>query len=564
MMFETESQMSQYEDGSGHWRGEAGWPGEMEAPYGQGEEEYLGAYGQGEEEYLYGQGEEEYPYGQGEEEYPYGQGEEEYPGAYGQGEEEYLYGQGEEEYPGAYGQGEEEYLYGQGEEEYPYGQGEDEYPGPYGQGEEEQFLPALGALVPIAGQLLGGLLGRVKREIDSEAAGYEQGESFYEGEAGQAGEAEEQFLGRVLLNVLGKEGEAYEAALSPTQESQFASQLMEASDEQELARVLGGIINSVGRAVQGVRGAVNSPQGRALIEAVTPVAQAVLSGESGPSLVAGETGELDQEQDQFEVARSVVQLASAAARDVAAAPPGAPPQLVGELSLIRAARRFARPLFNRALRVTSPLARRYWGPSYHGFRRGYRHGYRWPYGRRYRGYGYGPGRWSRYRPYGYPAYGYPAYPGGPAAAPPEPEPTPPPPQPGFRWVMVPIGAPPPPESGPPPPPPPPLGPEPAAAGAPSPEPAPAQGELGWRRRRYRGRRGYRGYRGFGGYGGYGGDGGGYGEGDDDEEFGWRRRGMRRYRGYGGYSGGDGFDGSGSGSPSGRWIRRRGRIIVLGA
>jgi hypothetical protein len=40
--------------------------------------------------------------------------------------------------------------------------------------------------------------------------------------------------------------------------------------------------------------------------------------------------------------------------------------------------------------------------------------------------------------------------------------------------------------------------------------------------------------------------------------------MRRYRGYGGYSGGDGVDGSGSGSPSGRWIRRRGRIIVLGA
>ena len=504
-MFETESQMSQYEDGSGYWRGESGWPGEMEGPYGQGEEEY----------------------------------------------------------PGAYGQGEEEYLYGQGEEEYPYGQGEEEYPGAYGQAEEEQFLPALGALIPIAGQLLGGLLGRVKREIDSEAAGYEQGESFYEGEAGQAGEAEEQFLGRVLLNVLGKEGESYEAALSPTQESQFASQLMEASDEQELARVLGGIINSVGRAVQGVRGAVNSPQGRALIEAVTPVAQAVLAGESGPSLVAGETGELDQEQDQFEVARSVVQLASAAARDVAAAPPGAPPQLVGELSLIRAARRFARPLFNRALRVTSPLARRYWGPRYHGFRRGYRYGYRWPYGGRYRGYGYGPGRWSRYRPYGFPAYGYPAYPGGPAAASPEPEPPPPPSQPGFRWVMVPIGAPPP-ESGPPPPPPPPLGPEPAAAGAPSPEPAPAQGEFGWRRRRYRGRRGYRGYRGyrgFGGYGGYGGDGGGYGEGDDDEEFGWRRRGMRRYRGY---SGGDGVDGSGAGSPSGRWIRRRGRIIVLGA
>jgi hypothetical protein len=581
MMFETETQMSQYEDGNGRWRGEAGWPGEMEAPYGQGEEEY--PYGQGEEEYpgAYGRGEEEYPYGQGEEEYPgaYGQGEEEYP--YGQGEEEYPYGQGEEEYPGAYAQGEEEYPYGQGEveypygqgeEEYPYGQGEEEYPGGYGQGEEERFLPALGALIPIAGQLLGGLLGGVRREIDSEAAGYAQDESSYEeGGAGQAGEAEEQFLHRILLNVLGKEAEADEAALSPTQESQFTSQLMEASDEQELARILSGIINTVGRAVQGVRGAVNSPQGRALIEAVAPVAQAAMAGEGGPPLVAGETGELDQEQDQFEVARRVVQLASAAARDVATAPPDAPPQLVGELSTIRAARHFARPLFNRALRVISPLARRYWGRRYYGLRPGYRYGYRRPYWRRDWGYGYGPRRRRRYGPYGYPSYYY----GGPVAAPPEPEPgpepTPPPAQPGYRWVMVPIGAPPPapPEPAPPPPPPPaPPGPEPAAGAAPPESAAAPQTELGWRRRgwrRYRGYGGgrrYRGWRGYPGYRTYGDGYGGYldGDGDDDEEFGWRRRGSRRYRGYGGFGHGDGA----SGSPSGRWIRRRGRIIVLGA
>jgi hypothetical protein len=556
-MFQTETQMSQFDDGNVRWRGEAAWPGEMEAPFGEGEEEYPGAYGEAEEEYPYGQGEEEYPYGQGEEEYPYGQGEEEYPGAYGQGEEEYPYGQGEEEYPGAYGQG---------EEEYPYGQGEEEYPGAYEQGEEERFLPALGALIPIAGQLLGGLLGGGRREIGSEAAGYAQGEIPYEGEAAEAGEAEEQFLHRILMNVLGKEAEADEAALSPTQESQFASQLMEASDEQELGRILGGIINTVGRAVQGVRGAVNSPQGRALIEAVAPVAQAVLAGEASTSLVAGETGEgeVDHEQDQFEVARRVVQLTSAAARDVATAPPDAPPQLVGELSVVRASRHYARPLFNRGLRVISPLARRYWGRRYYGFRRGY--GYRWPYGHRYWGYGYGPRR----RSWRYGRYGYPSYYGAPVPAPPEPEPgpepTPPPPQPGFRWVMVPIGAPPPapPEPAPPPPP----GPEPTA-GAPPPESgATPQTEFGWRRRGYRGYRGYggsrgyrgyRGYRGWRGYGGYGRYGGYPDDDDDDQEFGWRRRGSRRYRGYGGY--GDG--GGDSGSPSGRWIRRRGRIILLG-
>jgi hypothetical protein len=545
-MFETET--PQYENGNVRSQGEAAWPGEMEAPYGQGEEEY--PYGEGEEEYpgLYGEAEEEYPGAyQGEDEYPYGQGEEEYPG---------LYGEAEEEYPGAY----------QGEDEYPYGQGEEEYPGTH-QGEEEQFLPALGALIPIAGQLLSGVLGGVKRELDPEAGAYRESEAPYSGaEAGDAGEAEEQFLHRILTNVLGQEAEAGESPLSPTQEGKFVSQLMEASDEQELARVIGGIINSVGRTVQGVRGAVNSPQGRALIDAVAPVAHAMLAGEGGPSPVAGEMGELDHEQDEFELARNVVQLASAAAHNVASAPPHAPPQLVGELSIFRAASRlpFTRRLFNHGLRAISPLARRYWGRRYSGFRRGsgysYGYGYGRPYRRGYWGYGYGPRR----RWWGSRRYGYPTYYGGPAE--PEPGPGPesppqPPPQPGYRWVMVPIGAPPPPPepAGPPPPPP---GPEPTAA-APSPEPAaaPPQTEFGWHRRRRRGWRGYRGRRGYRGYGGYSPYGYG-GDGDDDDEFGWRRRRSRGYRGYGGGDGGYG-SGSSSGAPSGRWVRRRGKIILHG-
>jgi uncharacterized membrane protein YgcG len=513
-MFETETEMGQYGNGNRRWRRRGRWAGEEELPGGyQGEEEYPGY--QGEEEYPGYQGEAEYPGYQGEEEYPGYQGEEEYPGY--QGEEEYPGYQGEEEYPGY-----------QGEEEYPGYQGEEEYPGYGGQAEEEQFLPALGALIPIAGQLLGGLLGRVKRETESEAGGYGQGESAYE--EGEAGDAEEQFLHRILTGVLGKESEANEAALSPTQEGQFAAQLMEVADEDELARILSGIINSVGRAVQGVRGAVSSPQGRALVQAITPVAQAALAGEGGASLVQSEAGEIDQEQDQFEVARRVVQLASAAARDVATAPAGAPPQLVGELSVFRAARYFARPLFHRALRAISPLARRYWGRRHSGFRPGYRYGYRRPYGGRY--YGYGRRRWWGGRPYGYPPYYGPSAAPPPEAEPaPAPEPPPPPPQPGYRWVAVPIGAPPPEPSAPPPPPPEP------AAGAPSPEPAgQAQSEVGWRRRG----RGYRGYRGYGGSRGYGG-----------------------YGGSGGYGGGDGDDDSGSGAPSGRWIRRGGRVILLG-
>ena len=291
-------------------------------------------------------------------------------------------------------------------------------------------------------------------------------------------------------------------------------------------------MNTVGRVVQGVRGAVNSPQGRAIIDAVAPLAEGALTGEAAGSLMEAESGGVNQEDEQYEAARRVVQLASAAAHNVATAPPGAAPQLVGELSVIRAARHFAPPLFRSALRAVSPFARRHYGRRYYGgYRRGYRYGR--PYGRRYYGYrrygyrGYGPR--YRYRGYGYPgSYGYPP----PAVPPPMPEPGPEPPpmppgppwppQPGYRWVAVPIGAPPPPaEPAEPPPTSPPAPPEGAAGAPPAGAAAPAQSEYGWRRRRRRryGRQGRYGRSGRygGGYGGYGGYGGGGDE--DDDEFG---------------------------------------------
>jgi hypothetical protein len=463
-------------------------------------------------------------------------------GEYGNGgppsrESEYPgYGQGEEEYPG-YGQGEEEYPgYGQGEEEYPgYGQGEEEYPG-LGQGEEEQFLPIIPAILSAVGPLLSNLLGG-KREAESEYGGYGQGEDEYsQSETGQVGEAEEQFLlDKILPGLLGREAEYNTRPLTAEQEDRFAGRLLEVSDEEELARVLGGIVNTVGRAVQGISGAVNSPQGRAIIDAVGPLADAALRGEAAGSLMEAESGEVNQEAEQYEAARRVVQLASAAARDVATAPPGATPQLVGELAVIRAARHFARPLFRRALRVVSPFARRYYGQRYYGRRihRGYWPGYRYrrPYSRRYYGY-------RRYRPrygYGYPAYDYPPAIAPPVTPEPAPEPPPGPPQPGYRWVAVPIGAPvPPPEPAEPPPvtppaaaPPPPMPPAPpeGAGGAlPAGSGSPTQSEYGWRGRRRYGRYGRR-HRRYGRYGRYGGgSGGGYGGGygggdqDDDDEF----------------------------------------------
>jgi hypothetical protein len=432
-------------------------------------------------------------------------------GSYGEGEEQFA-PYGETEYPGEaeygeFGPGEAEYGEGEGE----YGEGEGE-----GEGEEERFLP----LIPIVGKVLGGLLGGLLKEGEYEGQ-YGEGEygegEYGEGEAGEAeaGEAEEEILGRILSTVLGREAAFQEAPLSPEQEEEFASRLMEVSSEDELGRVLGGIVNTVGRAVQGVGSAVSSPQGRALVHAVAPLAQAALTG--GGALLEAEAGELGHEHGQYEAARRVVQLTSSAARDVATAPAGAHPQLVGEFSLFRAARHFARPFFSRGLRAFSPYARRYHGRGYWGYRRPH-----W-------GARYGP-RWG-HRGYGYPwAYA-------------------PPPPPPFEPPMA--------EPEPPPPPPPPPAMPPAPAGDAQPQPPGSgtsgggaqQGEWGryrggsrGSRRGWRGHRGYggRGYRGYRGYGGGGGGGGGD-EGDDDNE-----------------------DGFGAASMSGRWIRRDGKIVVLGA
>jgi len=469
-MFETGTQTAEYGQpgyGRRRWRQRCGWPGEAEGGY---------------------------------------------PGEFGEGE-------------GPYGEGEGPYGEGEG----PYGEGE----GPYGEGEgegEEQFLP----IIPIVGKalmsalpsLLPSLLGGLRREAESEYAG-EYGSA--ESGQGEAGEAEEQFLHQILTRILGQEAESGEAALSPEQEEQFAARLLQVSNEQELEQFLGGIVNAVGRAVQGIRGAVNSPQGRAFINAITPLARAALpaiGGAIGSAIAPGAgtqigstlgsaasslfEAESDQEQEQFEAARRFVQLASGAARNVAMAPVGAPPELVGELGVVHEAWHRASPVSwsNVTRRLITPFVRGY-GGRYRGFRRGWGYGrpsWRYGYGgRRYWGGRYwGPRRyWGRY---GY-GYGYP-----PQAVEPAPEPgapaapdQPPSPQPGYRWVAVPIGASAPPGAAPEPPAPPP--------GAAPPEPGAApQSEFGY----------------------------------DGPGPGYDRR------------------GDGPGGPAGRWVRRGGKIIVLGA
>ncbi|MEV5961049.1 hypothetical protein AB0L70_04760 [Kribbella sp. NPDC051952] len=481
-----------------------------QAEYSQGE---YGEYGEGEGEY--GQGE----YGQGE----YGEGE------YGQGE----YGQGEYN-EGEYGE------YGEGEGEYGEGEGE------YSEGEgEEQFLP----LIPVVGKVLGGLLGGLMKEGE-----YGEGEYGEYGE-GEVGEAEEQFLHKILGKVLGGEAEVGELPLTEAQENEFAGRLLEVSNEQELDHFLGGLVNTIGRAVQGIGRAASSPQGQALIGALKPLAKVALPalggaigtaiapgigttiggtlGAAASKLFESESSGMNPEQEEFDTARKFVRLAATAAQDVASAPPGAPAELVGELSIFRAARRVAPSLYRHGLRSISPLARHVFGRSYSRSRypgRRYGSPYRGGYRPGWRGYshpGYGSRRYwpPRYRS----SYGYPSAPyAGPGPEPmPEPPPSAPPgpPQPGFRWVAVPLGQP---DPTPPPPPEPAPGAEPPAAPAGADGAAPPQSEYG----RYRG-------------------------------YGGRRRG-RGYGGYGSsssYSSSSGGDGDGTGG-SGRWIRRSGKIILL--
>jgi uncharacterized protein (DUF697 family) len=392
---------------------------------------------------------------------------------------------------------------------------------------EQQFLP----LIPILGSVLGGLLKETEAEASGEYAEYgesEYGESGYgeaeygEAEYGEAGygeaehgeaeygesgegeseygeseygeaeygEAEQQFLGGLFKKVLGGALEQGGPALSPAHEAALAGRLLEVGNEAELENFLGDVVNVVGRGLRAARDFAGSPAGQAVIQAVKPLAKTALpwvGGAIGSAIAPGvgtaagralgsaasamfemEVGELSSEEAEYELARRVVQLTSAAARSAIQAPPDQHPQAVGEFSVFRAARRFAPGFYRRGLSGIRPYARRY------GF--GYRGGYG-RYGHPYR-YGGWRGRYGHYGPYGRWGGRYGAsYGGAPDAqpAPPAPDAGPPPdqppgpPQPGFRWVAVPIGAPPPGE----PPPPgaggPPPGPD---AGAP-----PAQGEF---------------------------------------------------------------------------------------
>ena len=162
----------------------------------------------------------------------------------------------------------------------------------------------------------------------------------------------------------GHEGEAYhaegESPFSEAEEMELAAELLGVTTEAELDHFLGGLIKRAGQAVGSF---VRSPLGRQLGGALKGIASKALpiagralgtyfggpaGGQIGSQLASGagrlfglELEGMSHEEAEFEVAKSFVRLAGAAAKDASLAPPTASPQAAAQAALTSAAQQHA-------------------------------------------------------------------------------------------------------------------------------------------------------------------------------------------------------------------------------
>ncbi|MGH4007662.1 MAG: hypothetical protein ACRDTH_05760, partial [Pseudonocardiaceae bacterium] len=142
----------------------------------------------------------------------------------------------------------------------------------------------------------------------------------------------------------GSLGGEFESSLGEMQEMELATELLEVSSEAELEQFLGKLISGAAKAVGGV---IKSPVGQALGGALKNVAKTALpmaAGALGNLVLPGVGGMIgsklgsmasklfelefegmNEQEAEFEVAQRYVRFASAAARNAARAPSGAPP-----------------------------------------------------------------------------------------------------------------------------------------------------------------------------------------------------------------------------------------------
>ena len=163
---------------------------------------------------------------------------------------------------------------------------------------------------------------------------------------------------------------------SEAEEMELATQLLEISDEQELDQFIGGLLKKAGRAIGK---AVKSPIFRKLGGALKGVAKAALPvvggalgsfipipgvgtavgtalGSAVSKALEVELKGMDQEDQEFEMARRFVRLAGTAMQHAAQAPDGANAQDVAQQALMAAARRLAAGTSGETSGVTFPSA----------------------------------------------------------------------------------------------------------------------------------------------------------------------------------------------------------------
>src|SRR5215471_8762531 len=164
---------------------------------------------------------------------------------------------------------------------------------------------------------------------------------------------------RYLNGLLGHVGSGEAGSpLTEAEEAGLAAEMLELESEEELEQFLGDLFN---RAVQGVRSFARSRAGRALGGVLRNVAKRALPmvggaigtyfapgigttigsglGSAASNLFELELESMDPAEAEFEVARRLVSLSAAAAREAACArpPEGVSPQTVAKAAVARAA-----------------------------------------------------------------------------------------------------------------------------------------------------------------------------------------------------------------------------------
>ena len=153
----------------------------------------------------------------------------------------------------------------------------------------------------------------------------------------------------------------FEGLLSPAQETEFASRLLEVSNDRELEQFLGDVLKTVGRFASSDTGRAVGGLLKSAVKQVLPAAGRAVGSWVSPgggdlgSQLATQAGQLlgleleglSEEDREFEASRQLVRLASSAAEQASHAPHNADPAAVARQAVTTAARQYAPGLLRR-------------------------------------------------------------------------------------------------------------------------------------------------------------------------------------------------------------------------